>query len=88
MHIAVSKNMIDIVDLFLGCDGDPTIPNSNGFTCLHIAAKEGYLDMCRKLISKGVDPNIRDKYGFSAAYWAKENRHKDVMDLLPNPLKI
>ncbi|MFN9898088.1 MAG: ankyrin repeat domain-containing protein, partial [bacterium] len=56
------------------------MPNSNGFTCLHIAAKEGYLDMCRRLMAIGCDPNIRDKYGFSAAYWAKENRHKDVMD--------
>ena len=35
-----------------------------------------------------MDPNIRDNYGFSAAYWAKENRHTLVMDLLPNPLKI
>ena len=36
----------------------------------------------------GVDPNIRDKYGFSASYWAKQNCHKEIMDLLPNPLKI
>ena len=35
-----------------------------------------------------MDPNIRDKYGFSAAYWAKQNTHREVMDLLPNPLKI
>ena len=35
-----------------------------------------------------MDPNIRDKYGFSAAYWAKQNSHKEIMDLLPNPLKI
>ena len=88
MHVAVQKNMIDVVDLLHAHQGDPSIANSNGFTCLHIAAKEGYLDMCRKLITIGCDPNIRDKYGFSAAYWAKENRHKDVMDLLPAPLKI
>ena len=35
-----------------------------------------------------VDPDIRDNFGFSAAYWAKERRHKEIMDLLPNPLKI
>ena len=34
-----------------------------------------------------IDPNIRDNFGFSAAYWAKENKHKEVMDLLPNPVK-
>ena len=36
----------------------------------------------------GVDANIRDKYGFSASYWAKQNTHREVMELLPNPLKI
>ena len=36
----------------------------------------------------GCDENIRDKYGFSASYWAKQNGHKEIMDLLPNPLKI
>ncbi len=35
-----------------------------------------------------MDPNIRDKYGFSAAYWAKERRHKEIMDLLPNALRL
>ena len=65
-----------------------TIQNKNGFTCLHIAAREGFLDMCKLLVAKGCDENIRDKYGFSASYWAKQNGHKEIMDLLPNPLKI
>ena len=55
---------------------------------MHIAAKEGFTEMCKLLVSKGVDANIRDKYGFSASYWAKQNRHREIMDLLPNPLRI
>ena len=35
-----------------------------------------------------MDPNIRDAFGFSPSYWAKEFRHKEIMDLLPNALKI
>ena len=35
-----------------------------------------------------MDPNIRDSYGFTAAYWAKQNRHNDIVALLPSPLKI
>ena len=35
----------------------------------------------------GVEENIQDQYGFSAAYWAKQNGHKAVMDLLPNPVR-
>ena len=34
-----------------------------------------------------MDLNIRDNFGFSAAYWAKEHKHKEIMDLLPNPVK-
>ena len=36
----------------------------------------------------GCDANIRDAYGFSAAYWAKQNKHNHICDLLPSPLKI
>ena len=59
-----------------------------GFTTLHLAAREGFLDMCKLLISKGIDENIRDYYGFSASYWALQNGHKEVNELLPNPYMI
>ena len=29
MHRAVEKNMLDIVDMFIQCGGDPTIQNKN-----------------------------------------------------------
>ena len=35
-----------------------------------------------------MDLNIKDNFGFSAAYWAKDNKHKACMDLLPNPVKM
>ena len=44
--------------------------------------------MCKLLISKGIDENIRDYYGFSASYWALQNGHKEVNELLPNPYMI
>ena len=56
-----------------------------GFTTLHLAAREGLFDMCKLLISKGIDENIRDHYGFSASYWAMQNGHKEVIELLPKP---
>ena len=80
--------MLDVVDLFLQCGADPTIPNVHGFTCLHVAARVGLLDMTKLLLARGVNPQIRDKYGNSPAYWAKEKRHADVLEVLPDPLKI
>ena len=78
MHKATEKNMIDIIEKFLVCGGDPTVKNKQGFTCLHIAARDGRVEIVKLLINKGVDPNIRDSYGFSAAYWAKQNKHTKV----------
>ena len=88
LHMAVERNMLDVVDLFLQCGADPTIPNVHGFTCLHVAARVGLLDMTKLLLARGVNPQIRDKYGNSPAYWAKEKRHADVLEVLPDPLKI
>ena len=76
------------MEKFLLHGGDPTLKDKNGFTCLHVAAREGKLEIAKLLISKGVDPNIRDGYGFSAAYWARQNKHTKIGELLPNPLKI
>ena len=44
--------------------------------------------MVKLLVAKGVDPNIRDKFGNSASYWAKEFDHYDIIETLPDPLKI
>ena len=38
--------------------------------------------------SKGCDPNIRDAFGFSAAYWAKQNKHSHINEILPAALKV
>ena len=29
-----------------------------------------------------------DEFGFSASYWAKQNGHKAIMDILPNPRRV
>ena len=55
---------------------------------MHIAARDGRVEIVKLLVNKGVDPNIRDSYGFSAAYWAKQNKHTKVQELLPAALKI
>ena len=35
-----------------------------------------------------MDPEIRDNYGFTASYWAKQNKHTEIMDFLPAPKKV
>ena len=57
MHLAVSKNMVTTLEMFLDLE-EPNAPdlemkNSNGFTVLHIAAVKGYADICRILLETG-----------------------------------
>ena len=88
LHLAAEDNLVNIMELFLEKGGDPTIKNKWGFTWLHIAARSGFANMVKLLIAKGVDPNIRDKFGNNASYWAKEYDHYEVIEILPEPLKI
>ena len=60
MHLAAERNMIQVIDQFVGCGGDVTLQNKQGFTCLHIAAKEGHADMCKLLVARGCPPEVRD----------------------------
>jgi len=56
MHIAVSKNMVSTLELFLDIDepaADLEMKNSNGFTILHIAACKGYIEICKLLLETG-----------------------------------
>ena len=57
MHVAVSKNMVTTLEMFLDLE-EPNAPdlemkNSNGFTVLHIAAVKGYANICRILVETG-----------------------------------
>ena len=56
MHLATERNMIQVVEMLLGCQGDPTLKNKAGFTCMHIAAREGHLALVKLFLSKSVDP--------------------------------
>merc|ERR1712023_396444 len=54
---------------------------SRGRSPLFLAAKEGLLEMSKLLLARGADPNMRDYSGHNAAHWAREFRHKLVVDL-------
>lgn len=88
MHLATELNMKDVVAKFLNCGGDPEIINQQGFSCLHIAAREGHTDLVKLLMSKEINLDMRDSYGYTASYWAHRNKHSEIVQLLPPPMKI
>lgn len=80
--------MLDAVQLFLRYGGDPTIKNKAGFSALHVAARDGRAEIVKVLVAAGVETCIRDSYGFNPAYWAKQNKHAEVLKYLGEPQKI
>lgn len=52
------------------------------WTLLGKAAAEGDREKVQELLRDGADVNARDYWGFTALYWAVENRHPEMVELL------
>ena len=77
-----------IASLLIDFGADVAAKDKTGLTTLHLAAKNGCLELCNLLISRGCDMNIRDDFGNNSAYWAKKNKHDDVLEFLNPPLHV
>mmetsp|Transcript_31240 Transcript_31240/g.67246 ORF Transcript_31240/g.67246 Transcript_31240/m.67246 type:complete len:213 (-) Transcript_31240:194-832(-) len=65
----------------LRAGASPVVRDAQGATPLHAAAQAGHADVTRLLLAQGADPHLRDWAGFNAAWWAKEYRHREVLDV-------
>ena len=75
--------------MFIGAGGNPEIRNQMGFSCLHIAARYGYEFLVKDLKNYSADiEHLRDANGFTASYWAKQNGHSAIVQILPPPQRI
>ena len=53
-----------------------------------IAAERGNLEPARILLTYNANPNLRDDENNSALLLAEANNHKDLVELLRNPVKF
>ena len=60
IHIAASKNYIDILQLFIDSGYSPNIQNNTGITPLHVAAAQKSCDAIKMLIENGADVALCD----------------------------
>ena len=51
-------------------------------TPLMKAARYGHRTVVEYLVGRGADPNLKDAYGSTAVAYARDNRHKELADLL------
>lgn len=88
LHVAVSKEHQDIVELLLNASGiDINIQNNQGNTPLHISISKGNEELVRLLLSKGAKINIENKDGKTPLDNAKQSNKEKIIEILAEHLK-
>ena len=85
---AVRFQNVQAVDLLLGGDADPTLPNAKDATALHYAAASGNGQIVALLLGGGAGGEqaafvgMRDNTGHTAASYAAQNGHAALIERL------
>ena len=83
LMLAASRGHGDLVRLLIerGADVDRQERDA-GWSALIWAAKDGRRNSVAILLSQGANPHLQDVNGRNARDWARENGHKDILELL------
>jgi ankyrin repeat protein/beta-lactamase regulating signal transducer with metallopeptidase domain len=83
LHYAARAGHGNVVELLISKGADISASDFyEGLIPLHHAARGGHVDVAKALISKGVDVNAKDNYGRSPLDLAKQQRQKEMVELL------
>mmetsp|Transcript_32674 Transcript_32674/g.97051 ORF Transcript_32674/g.97051 Transcript_32674/m.97051 type:complete len:213 (+) Transcript_32674:79-717(+) len=81
LHLASRQDCPGVVLALLEAGANPGLGDASGQTPLHLAAQEGKTAATRILLECGADPHLKDNAGMNAAWWAKEYRHAEVLEI-------
>lgn len=82
LHLAVNRGDLDLVQLLLAADANPSIQNSDGHSPLHIATAQESAKIVRVLLEHEADANIQDNEGKTPLHIAVEDDFHEIAELL------
>ena len=79
LHNAAASGDEPLVNLLLGYNADPNLPNANGETPLMLAAAAGHFGPVLRLLQKGADPNQTAADGNSLLFNAVAAGQEEIL---------
>ncbi len=82
LHLAVKKQLQDIVLLLISNNTDIDMTQKDGWTALHLASSEGFTEIAKLLISHGANINAKTNAGATPLHIVAETGHIATARLL------
>ncbi|XP_066590663.1 palmitoyltransferase Hip14 isoform X2 [Prorops nasuta] len=70
LHWATRHGHLSTVVILMRAGADPTLRDSEGFSCIHLAAQFGHTAIVAYLVAKGINPNMPDKSSMTPLMWS------------------
>ncbi|XP_035730374.1 palmitoyltransferase Hip14-like isoform X1 [Vespa mandarinia] len=70
LHWATRQGHLGIVVILMRAGADPTLRDSEGFSCIHLATLFGHTAIVAYLVAKGVNPNMLDRSAMTPLMWS------------------
>ena len=78
LYRASQKGHLEVIELLLAKEADPTIATTDGIAPLHEAARIGHLEIAQRLVDHGADVNALTDFGKPSIHFAVLHGHTDV----------
>ncbi|KAJ1569153.1 hypothetical protein HK096_004030 [Nowakowskiella sp. JEL0078] len=84
MHFAAdsSEDPVEIIDILLSADVDPSNISKSGLTALHLVCRWGFFESCAHILQSGSPPSVPDNLGRTPLHLAAKGGNINCIKVL------